>query len=158
MYLSPYKPEWPEEYLKEKQAILTAYKGSIQLHHIGSTAVAGLCAKDCIDILGIVDDLTQIEGNISCLQQLGFTYKGHYGIEGREYFSKDVRKVHFHIFREGDLNIKKHLGFVQIMKSSPHLVSQLNNLKIALKNKYPLDKDAYQKEKVFFYDEIHRIL
>ncbi len=158
MYLYPYNSEWPEAYLKEEQAILTAYVGPIQLHHIGSTAVQGLCSKDCIDILGVVSDLTQVKVNTTRLQNVGFTYKGSYGIEGREYFSKDARKVHFHIFQEGNVNIKKHLGFVEIMKSRSDLVAELNSLKIALESKYPLDKDSYQSEKIFFYDEIHKML
>ncbi len=158
MYLYPYNSEWPEEYIKEERAILAAYIGSIQLHHIGSTAVEGLCSKNCIDILGVVSDLRQVKVNLSCLQNLGFKYKGSYGIEGREYFSKKARKVHFHIFQEGNVNIKKHLGFVQIMKSRPDLIAELNGLKIALESKYPLDKDSYQKDKVFFYNEIHRVL
>lgn len=158
MYLYPYNSEWPEEYLKEEQAILAAYVGSIQLHHIGSTAVEGLCSKDCIDILGVVSDLRQVKVNLSCLQNLGFKYNGSYGIEGREYFSKKSRKVHFHLFQEGNVNIRKHLGFVQIMKSKPDLLAELNSLKLALESKYPLDKDSYQEEKMFFYNEIHRML
>lgn len=158
MYLHPYNSDWPKEYLKEEQAILAAYKGAIELHHIGSTAVEGLYAKDCIDILGVVADLKQVRLNVSSLQKLGFEYKGCYGIDSREYFSKKTRKVHFHIFQEGNFNIKKHLGFVRIMKSRPDLVIELNNLKTELANKYPSDKDSYQNEKVFFYDEIHRML
>lgn len=158
MYLYPYNNEWPTEYRLEEQAILAAYRGSIQLHHIGSTAVEGLFSKDCIDILGVVDDLTQVKANVSCLENLGFKYKGAYGIGGREYFSKEARKVHFHIFQDGNLNIKKHLGFVRVMQARPDLVAELNALKVSLAQKYPLNKDAYQAEKKFFYDEIHRML
>lgn len=158
MYLYPHNSEWSEEYLKEKPAIISAYMGPIQIHHIGSTAVEGLYAKDCIDILGVVDDLNQVKANVTCLQGLGFEYKSSYGIVGREYFSKKVRKVHFHIFQAGHDNIKKHLGFVKIMKSRPDLVDKLNNLKLSLEEKYPLDKDSYQREKIFFYDEIHEML
>ena len=158
MYLYPYKTEWRDEYLKEEQAILIAYIGSIQLHHIGSTAVKGLCSKDCIDILGVVSDLREVKDNVIHLKNIGYEYKGDYGIEGREYFSKSAKKVHFHIFQAGNANIKKHLGFVEIMQSKPDLVIKLNQLKQSLARKYPLDKDSYQKEKVFFYDEIHRML
>lgn len=158
MYLYPYNSEWPEEYLKEEQAILAAYRGSIKLHHIGSTAVEGLFAKDCIDILGVVDDLSRVKENVNCLENLGFKYKSSYGIDGREYFSKKARKVHLHIFEEGSINITKHLAFVQIMKSKPDLITKLNNLKVSLADKYPLDKDTYQKEKEFFYNEIHKML
>lgn len=159
MYLFPYNSEWPEEYRKAEQAILAAYIGSIQLHHIGSTAIKGLFSKDCIDILGVVSDLRQVKASLSCLINIDFQYKGSYGIEGREYFSKKIpRKVHLHIFQEGNLNIKRHLGFVRIMKSSPDFIAKLNNLKIALQSKYPSDKDAYQNEKIFFYNEIHKML
>ena len=158
MYLHPYNSEWPDEYRKEERAIVAAYIGPIQLHHIGSTAVTGLCSKDCIDMLGVVSDLRQVKANISCLQNIGFEYKGSYGIEGREYFAKNVRKVHFHIFQEGNFNIRKHLGFVEIMRSKPDLIAKLNHLKMALESEYPLDKDSYQKEKMFFYDEIHKML
>ena len=158
MYLYPYKIEWRDEYLKEEQAILIAYIGSIQLHHIGSTAVKGLYSKDCIDILGVVNNLGEVKDNLSHLKNIGYEYKGDYGIDGREYFSKSARKAHFHIFQAGNVNIKKHLGFVEIMQSKPDLVIRLNQLKLSLVSKYPLDKDSYQKEKVFFYDEIHRML
>nr|WP_245217646.1 GrpB family protein [Rheinheimera maricola] len=158
MYLCKYKIEWANDYLKEQQAILAAYEGAIQLHHIGSTSVEGLYAKDCIDILGVVTELEHVKNNIVNLENLSFNYKGDYGIEGREYFSKEKRKVHFHIFQTGNINIEKHLGFVRIMKSNPSLVEKLNRLKTDLERKYPLDKELYQKEKVFFYDQIHKML
>ena len=158
MYIYQYKSEWIDEYHKEEKAILSTYEGEIQLHHIGSTAVKGLYAKDCIDILGVVADLGQVKANINRLEYLGFKYKSSYGIEGREYFSKEFRKVHFHIFQKGDNNIEKHLGFVRKMQSNPELIEKLNDLKVRLEKKYPFDKDAYQKEKVFFYDQIHKML
>lgn len=158
MYLYKYKTEWANDYLREQQSILSAYDGAIQLHHIGSTSVEGLYAKDCIDILGVVAELEHVKSNVVNLENLGFNYKSNYGIEGREYFSKEKRKVHFHIFQAGNANIEKHLGFVRIMKSNPSLVEKLNSLKIELQRKHPLDKELYQKEKVFFYDQIHKML
>ena len=158
MYLHSYNKEWPLEYQKEESEILSVYDGNIKLHHIGSTAVAGLYAKDCIDILGVVENITQVKENVETLQKLGFEYKGEYGIKGREYFSKKTRKVHFHIFQERNVNIQKHLGFVQIMNMKPTLISELNSLKRELAEKYPLDKEQYQKEKKFFYDDIHKML
>jgi len=157
-YLYPYTSQWPEDYRQEALAIGAAYVGAIELYHIGSTAIEGLFAKDCIDILGVVPDLTQVQANVKSLEHLGFNYKSSYGIEGREYFSKDARKVHFHIFQQGNASIKKHLGFVQIMKSRPDLIDQLNRLKLELESKYPFDKHCYQQEKTFFYDEVHKML
>lgn len=157
MYIYPHKAEWFDEYQYEAELIQAAYKGSISLSHIGSTAVEGLYAKDCIDILGVVNDLSDVQTNVEALTKLGYKHKGSYGIEGREYFSKPKRKVHFHIFQEGSAEIDKHLGFVQALKASPKLRLELNTLKQALHNKYPSDKDKYQIEKSIFYHRAHKI-
>jgi GrpB-like predicted nucleotidyltransferase (UPF0157 family) len=68
------------------------------LHHIGSTSVSGLYAKDCIDMLGIAQNINEVAEKKELLIELGYTHKGAYGIEDREYFSKDLRNVHLHIF------------------------------------------------------------
>ena len=158
MYIFPHKTEWKSEFLKESNSILKAYGRGISLHHIGSTAVEGLYAKDCIDILGVVDNLTDVSCKVSGLSDIGFIHKGSYGIEGREYFSKNQRKVHLHIFEVGDINIAKHLNFIQVMSDSLKLVSELNQIKLALHDKYPNNKELYQKEKESFYNEIHKML
>lgn len=158
MYIYPHNEAWKSEYTRESDAIQNEFGLSIELHHIGSTAISGLHAKDCIDILGIVSDLSEVFKRKERLIALGYNYKGAYGISGRGYFSKASRKVHLHIFEIGDTNIKKHLHFVNVMKNSPSLVATLNSLKIDLHTKYPKDKDLYQLGKVHFYDEIHKML
>ena len=118
MYLHPHKEEWKAEYLRESELILLSYGKDIELHHIGSTAVRGLFAKDCIDILGIVENLSEVAVRKQHLIELGYDYKGSYGILGREYFSKKSRKIHLHIFASGDVNIKKYLHFVEAMQGN----------------------------------------
>jgi GrpB-like predicted nucleotidyltransferase (UPF0157 family) len=155
MYIHAYKDEWKVEYLRESELIRSRYGADIELHHIGSTAVIGLYAKDCIDILGVVSNLSEVVARKDAIVGLGYRYKGAYGIEGREYFSKDVRKVHFHIFASGDSNIEKHLKFVETMKGDQAFIDELNRLKIHLHSRYPHDREAYQKAKKFFYTKIH---
>ncbi len=157
MYIFPHKKEWKSGFLKEQNSILKVYGEGISLHHIGSTAVEGLYAKDCIDILGVVDKLSEVSSKVNSLSDIGFIHKGSYGIQGREYFSKNQRKVHFHIFEVGDINIAKHLKFIEVMRGSPGLVSELNQLKLYLHGRYPNNKGLYQKEKEYFYNEIHKM-
>lgn len=156
MYLHLHNPDWIEEYSAEEKLLLSAYTGDIQFHHIGSTAIAGLYAKDCIDILGVVPDISWVKQYVPAIEALGYDYKGSYGIDGREYFSKKKRKVHLHIFQQGHDDIRKHLGFVRLMRESTELADQLNELKLRLHQQFSKDKDAYQREKVFFYDELHK--
>lgn len=158
LYIHPHKKEWKDEYINESSLILSSYGKDIKLHHIGSTAIEGLYAKDCIDILGVVDDLAEVVNRKNAIIDLGYDYKGEYGISGRQYFSKSVRKVHLHIFEEGDTNIRKHLFFVEKMRGNTSLIKELNKLKIHLHEKYPSDKDAYQREKEYFYNGLLALL
>lgn len=157
MYLFPHNINWRNEYIIERDAVLRAFGQGLTLHHIGSTAVAGLYAKDCIDMLGVVDDMASVSNKIDGLIKLGYVYKGEYGVAGRAYFSKANRKVHLHIVEQGHAEMAKHLHFVKVMRQRPDLVEKLNQLKQQLHTKYPNDKDAYQDEKIIFYDEIHAL-
>ena len=153
MYLYPHKNEWKDDYASESSLIFSSYGEGIKLQHIGSTAVDGLFAKDCIDILGVVEDLSEVTRRKNSMIELGYQYKGEYGLSGREYFTKNVRKVHLHIFQEGDHNIQKHRYFVDVMRNNNQLVEELNKLKLHLHQKYPSDKDSYQREKEHFYKQ-----
>ena len=157
MYIHPHNDQWKSEYVQESKAIISALDIDIQLHHIGSTAVKGLYAKDCIDILGVVKNIADIQSKSQNLIDLGYMFKGEYGISGRAYFSKTKRKVHLHVFEVKDNNVAKHLNFVKIMSNSPCMIAELNILKIELHNKYPDDKNRYQLGKENFYNDIKNI-
>ena len=154
MYLYPPNKQWPQDFRQECALIRSADIGALDLFHIGSTAVDGLYAKNCIDILGVVQDLNVIKKQRLQLIQLGYVDRGENGIPGRQYFTKTHRKVHLHVFQAGNPQIERHLSFVQIMRSTPELVTALNQLKIELHNKFPDDKDRYQTEKQFFYAKL----
>jgi GrpB-like predicted nucleotidyltransferase (UPF0157 family) len=158
MYLFPHNRKWKSEFENVRDSIISTYEGDIQLFHIGSTAVAGLYAKDCIDLLGVVQDISKVSTFKQSVIDLGFVYRGQNGIIGREYFSKKHRKVHLHIFQSGDVNVAKHLHFVKVMKNNVALITELNHVKKGLHAKYPNDKESYQKEKEFFYSYINKVL
>ena len=157
MYLYPHNDEWQFEFQKEKNSIISGYKGIIEIFHIGSTAVTGLYAKDCIDLLGIVKDISEVSSLKQSITNLGYVHKGEYGIPGREYFAKKQRKVHLHIFQSGDVNVEKHLNFVKVMQGNRELIKELNQLKQELHAKYPRDKDSYQNAKECFYNRINKV-
>lgn len=158
MYLFPHNEKWKSEFENVRDSIISTYKGDIEVFHIGSTAIAGLYAKDCIDLLGVVKDISTVTTFKQSIVDLGFVYRGQNGIIGREYFSKKHRKVHLHIFQSDDVNVEKHLHFVKMMKNNITLITELNQIKQDLHEKYPRDKDSYQKEKEFFYSHINNVL
>jgi GrpB-like predicted nucleotidyltransferase (UPF0157 family) len=158
MYLFPHNKKWKSEFKSVRDSIISTYEGDIEIFHIGSTAIAGLYAKDCIDLLGVVKDISKVSTFKQSIVDLGFVYRGQNGISGREYFSKKHRKVHLHIFQSGDVNVEKHLHFVQVMKNNVALITELNQVKQGLHAKYPNDKVSYQNEKEFFYSHINKVL
>jgi GrpB-like predicted nucleotidyltransferase (UPF0157 family) len=158
MYLFPHNEQWKTEFENEKNSIITSYEGDIEIFHIGSTAIKGLYAKDCIDLLGVVKDISEVSTLKQSIVNLGFVYRGENGITGREYFSKQNRKVHLHIFQTGDKNVVKHLNFIRVMKNNVALITELNLVKQDLHTKYPKDKESYQIEKEFFYNRINKAL
>lgn len=157
MYLFPHNKHWQSEFELEKQAIVSSFATDIEIYHIGSTAVKDLYAKDCLDLLGVVKNIAEVNEFKQGIVNLGYAYKGEYGIAGRAYFSKKQRKVHLHIFQRGDQNIAKHLAFVNTMQGNAELIEELNQLKQALHAKFPHNKDAYQNEKACFYQRINKM-
>ena len=155
MYIYPHNEAWESDFQHEKNDLISSYEGIIEILHIGSTAITGLYAKDCIDLLGVVNNILEVSRLKHSITKLGYVSKGEYGISGREYFSKKQRKVHLHIFQCGDVEIVKHLNFVKLMQGNIELITELNQLKQELHTKYPKDKDAYQNEKTIFYNRIN---
>ncbi len=84
--IEPYNPLWPCVFEKTAQDIQQSLgTNCVSIHHIGSTAVPGLAAKPKIDILCVVNKLSQA---IAPLESLGFVYKGEYNIPLHGGFSR----------------------------------------------------------------------
>lgn len=154
-YLHPYNHQWPKRYQSEAKAIKQVSTINLDLYHIGSTALPGLYAKDCIDMLGVIDSFQHGKEIINVLESLNYEYRGDYGIKGRHYFAKNLpHKFHLHIYVKGSAQIKKHLKYVEKMSKNLDLVLEFNQIKQDLAEKYPTDKNKYQQNKSFFYKKI----
>ena len=113
---------------------------------LGSTSIQGLWAKDCIDILGVVDNSSLGSNCIEPFKRLGYFYKGEYGISGRHYFSRAGKpKIHLHVLPLPHEQVAVHLHFKKVMSESPQLVNEFNDLKRALSSTLP--KEIYQLKK-----------
>ena len=100
-----YRPEWAEEFEREAEKIKEILgENLLAIHHIGSTAVAGLAAKPIIDILPVVKDIRKAEEQNAAFEALGYECMGEFGIAGRRYFRKgrEKRTHHLHLFEEAN--------------------------------------------------------
>lgn len=148
----PYDPVWPEVYETECARVEAAL-GDIVLaiHHIGSTAVPGLAAKPIIDMLIELRTIELPQDRIAAMEQLGYEYRGEYGLPGRRYFS-DGRRRHVHGWQAGRLEINQHLLFRDYLRLHPAEAARYAALKRDLAERCKDDHDAYQEAKAPFIE------
>jgi GrpB-like predicted nucleotidyltransferase (UPF0157 family) len=154
----PHDPNWSAEFMAEATRIRSALDDMVvAIHHIGSTAIRGICAKPIIDILLEVDDIQKLEARSAALGDLGYEAKGEFGIPGRRYFRKEspvgVRTHHVHAFGIGDAAIERHLAFRDYMIAHPDIAQSYSLLKQRLAEAHPDDIEAYMDGKDAFIKE-----
>ncbi len=113
----PYNPNWPNMFAKEATFIKHILgEHCLEIHHIGSTSVPQLNAKQDLDILCIVDELQ----NSLILQNQGYNFKGELNIPLRYYFSKNTiqSKVNLHVVENGHGFIKLNLYFRDYLRDN----------------------------------------
>ena len=77
---------WSKVFQVESKRILDSLNiKSLKLFHCGSTAIPNIVAKPIIDIVGEINSINELDINKEKLINLGYEYKGEYGIEGRRF-------------------------------------------------------------------------
>jgi GrpB-like predicted nucleotidyltransferase (UPF0157 family) len=156
--VAPHDPSWRQQFDEEARR-LAAHLGPVvvHLHHIGSTAIAGLPAKPIIDILMEVVDLTSLDATTPILVALGYEAMGEYGIRSRRYFRKNDasgrRTHHVHAFESGTPDLERHLAFRDYMIAHPAVARAYGDLKQTLAQRHPENGGAYQDGKDEFVSE-----
>ena len=126
-----FNENWASEFQQEKLLIKSVLGNGVKIHHIGSTAVLGLCAKPIIDILLEVENLAWLDLQSGKMEGLGYLVKGESGIEGRRYFQKGgvQRSHHLHAFLVGSPHIARHLAFRDYLRAFPEIRKDYGVLK-----------------------------
>lgn len=145
-------PRWARDFAREAAAIRDALDDvPIALHHIGSTAIAGILAKPVIDLLGIVDDPAAIDRRAAALRGLGYEVMGPHGIDGRRYFRKSDangrRTHHLHVFATGSAHIERHLAFRDYLRHHPLKAAEYSRLKARITRGGSVSRHAYVEAK-----------
>ncbi len=83
-----FQSSWADDFNREKALICNALsqENVVEVHHIGSTSVEGICAKPIIDILLEVKCLSELDEQSYLMESLGYLAKVEFGIPGRRYF------------------------------------------------------------------------
>lgn len=151
--LSPSDAAWPAKFESEKAALAKALGVTAEIHHIGSTAVAGLMAKPVIDILVAVESLDSPKDLIDALSGLGYTHQSHDDDAHRLFFRKgSPREYHVHVVKVNSWTYWRHLLFRDILRSDPRAREEYTRLKEELAGTFHEDREAYTGGKGEFID------
>ena len=147
--LHQYDPSWAEAARREVER-LTATVGEviITVHHIGSTAIPGICAKPIVDLMPVVRNHAELEVSRSVIEKLGYVWWGEDGLPGRRYCTLDdritgERKVQLHCYERTSSEIARHLAFRDYLRSRPDLARACEAEKTRCAELHALDSHAY---------------
>ena len=85
--VADYDPAWPDWFERIRARVWPAVADvALRIDHVGSTAVPGLAAKPIIDLDVVVASEGDIRAVISRLREIGYTWRGTLGLEGRDAF------------------------------------------------------------------------
>ena len=74
--LDDYDPEWPRLFSREAERVrATLGDEALLIEHVGSTSVAGLCAKPIIDMLLVVPDSADEPSYVPALENAGYVLR-----------------------------------------------------------------------------------
>jgi GrpB-like predicted nucleotidyltransferase (UPF0157 family) len=157
-----YKEAWPHEYRMIIQLLRPAFPKSVIFHHIGSTAVMGLAAKDIIDIQATVTSLGEIETDY--LSRHGFherTALSDHPPAGREvhpdqlikrFFRGTIRPANLHVRLDGRFNQRYPLLCRDYLRAHPVSTASYQLIKERLASWFPDDADRYYDVKDALFD------
>lgn len=161
--IEPYKESWPATFRDVGEGIRAALGDmALAIHHIGSTSVPGLAAKDVIDVQLSVADL---EASIRTpLEAIGFSYRSSVtrdhappGMDidpsqlEKRYYRGTSPDVHLHVRVLGRFNQRYALLCRDYLRTHALAARAYEEVKCQLAARFPEDADAYYaiKDPVF---------
>ncbi len=119
--LIEYDPRWEQMYAAEAAIVKQALgEKALLVEHIGSTAVPGLVAKPCIDILLAVADSADEDAYLPELDAAGFVLRmRHPDWNEHRVFKSERINVNLHVWSIGSTEIERHLAFRDWLRAHP---------------------------------------
>lgn len=153
MLISAYDAVWPTHFENINKKLLNILSGlTLNIEHIGSTAVPGLAAKPIIDIDIIYHESSDFENIKNKLAIIGYYHNGNQNVEGREVFKRsgkiddevlDKIAHHLYVCRNDCPELHRHILFRNYLRKYPIAREYYEQLK------YELAKEAKNNRKLY---------
>ena len=156
--LESHQPEWRRQYEKEVERLESIADDRLSgYEHIGSTAIDDLAAKPVIDLLAVVDDLSDARATlVPVLENHGYEHRPG-DIRGRLFLAKGPRTNRTHYLSLTECNSDFHaekLAFRDYLRENPGVAAEYESLKRELAENYPHDRESYTERKGSFVERI----
>ncbi len=156
--IEEYKPDWSQQFEKEKEKIRIAFGDKVvAIEHIGSTSIKGLPSKPIIDIAVGVAQLCEADSLIEPLETIGYEYVPKVEFPNRRFFRKgEWRKGthHLHVYQLYSDEWNNNLLFRDYLKNNLEIVEEYARLKRELASLYADDRGSYTKSKAPFIQSV----
>ena len=158
----PYDPQWKSEFEKIKKELESVIGDDvISIEHVGSTAVAGLSSKPCIDIDVVIKDYTVLDKIILQLKTIGYIHEGDLGIKGREAFCYENKPHllphHLYVCPENSRELHRHIVFRDYLRTHPEAVHKYSVVKEQAAYLYPENIEKYMEYKSSCIEELYKL-
>jgi GrpB-like predicted nucleotidyltransferase (UPF0157 family) len=149
--LVPYDPGWLELFEEEKARICASLdEPSLDVQHVGSTAVPGIDAKPIIDMAIGVDDPKGAEAVIrAALESIGWELRHEAVLTGnRLFFVKgQPRTHHLHVVERDSDVWTDMLLFRDFLLDHPEVAAQYLSFKRQLAERFAAKRESYTRGK-----------
>ena len=155
----PYDPSWPAEFQRIRDYLLEQIGDLvIDIDHVGSTSVPGLCAKPIIDVDAVMDSYDVFPEIVARLAAVGFQHEGDGGIKEREMFTRlipdDFMDYHLYICPKGSLEYRRHTIFRNALLNNKDIADAYGKLKMRLIEEADGDRVLYTDSKTDFINGV----
>lgn len=157
--LYPHDTRW-ETAAAQTIAFLKTLLGdtAVDIRHVGSTAIRGICAKPILDIAVAVRSLSEMESLAPMLEEHGVIFRGqdHPGqllfVMGD--FAADTRTHHIHVVLENSTEWHNYNNMRDYLNANPGDAARYDALKRSLHSEYAGDRGKYTSGKSELINEL----
>ena len=158
-FITNYNIDWPVRFEQIASYLNKYLPDNCRIHHIGSTSVPDMPAKDIIDI-----DIEYVAGTkaiiFKSLVEAGYEYLGDLGLHGRDAFkaicdthAANLPEHHLYACESGAYELIKHLAYRDYLRSNRDRALWLSKKK-HLAAQTSKSKDEYIEKKSCYYELI----
>lgn len=144
----PYQENWKDHFETIKKQLSPVFGNqAVDIMHVGSTAIIGMSGKPTIDVLVIVNTITNIDVLNGAMVELGYVALGEYVAPNSRLFVREEnneRLVNVHCFEKDHPHAQEMIVMRDFLQSHPDEAKAYADLKNDLHERYPNDYKAYR--------------